>query len=72
MQPRIKIDLIKKLENMKADLSHTEAILAAGGFRDADGDWNDLSEAAVARKQGEAAQLKERIASTERQIAEAN
>lgn len=72
MQPRIKIDLTKKLENMKSDLNRTQSILAAGGFRDADGEWNALGEAAIARKQIEVTQLKDRITSTERQISELN
>lgn len=62
--------LQRKLALLQSDADLIEKILAAGGFRDADGDWNTLSEVAVSNKQSELSRIKQFIQQTQRRIAE--
>ena len=54
----------RKLEALNSDLARSERILAAGGFRDKDGDWIACN---VDRMNAEIAKLKAMIAKTEAQ-----
>ncbi len=64
-----KTNLTRNLTARRADLERTQRILADGGFHDADGDWQSLSEAGRQRKTAEAEKLSADIAATLQKLA---
>lgn len=70
MNDAARSNLSRKLNGLIADLTLAEKIIADRGFRDADGDWNAISDAAIVERQNKVGKIKERIAAVEKQISE--